>query len=255
MMFSSLGSNATESKRVRSGWPVGVMRSQLLPSSVERYTPLSAPATKIFGFVGACASARTVSLPKPIRFQVRPPSSLRYTPPPPEYSVQVLAYSRFLFRGSTRMCVTTSSWPVPIRETICQCWPSSVDAKTCPSEVPRKSRLISCGSASIVITVPPGGPTCFHVCAGAAVATINATAAAPSHLPLISMPFSQSAEALSIPEFRERAVVFLLFNRTDFGPGCPVAAYWYQRWTKLCSLKSLHFVIPSRSCDGSAFRL
>src|SRR5215471_17112380 len=84
----------------------------------------------------------------------------------------------------------------------------------------------------MVITVPPGGPTCFQVCAGAAVATVNATATAPSHLPFIGMPFSQSAEALSIPEFREIAVLFLLFDRTDFGPSCPVVPYWYDRWTK-----------------------
>ena len=52
MMFSSRGSNATESKFRRSSCFTGVMRSQLAPSSVERYTPETAPTTKMFGLRG-----------------------------------------------------------------------------------------------------------------------------------------------------------------------------------------------------------
>src|SRR5271170_4877121 len=110
------------------------MRAQLAPLSTERYTPVSDPARKTSGCVGDCAKARTVSLARPMMFQVWPASSLRYTPPPPEYSVQVLAYRRFGLRESTRMWVTTSSCPTPILLSSCQCPPSSTDENTCPSE-------------------------------------------------------------------------------------------------------------------------
>src|SRR5262249_19253453 len=103
---------------------------------------------------------------------------------------------------------------------------SSVEPKTCPSDVPRNSRLMSCGSASIVMTVPPGGPTCRQVCAGAAVAASKAADTTPTHLDFIGMPFSQSAEALTIPESREIPGIKLLSNCTDFVPSSPASQYW-----------------------------
>src|SRR5215469_10778879 len=136
------------------------MRTQLAPSSSERYTPVREPASISFGLVEDCARARTVSCARPMTFQVRPASSLRYTPPPPEYKVQVLAYRRFESRGSMMMCVTTSSRPEPMRLSNCQCPPSSLEVKMCPSAVPMYNFEILCGSAPKEITVPPGGPTC-----------------------------------------------------------------------------------------------
>src|SRR5215470_17565413 len=81
----------------------------------------------------------------------------------------------------------------------------------------------------MVMTVPPGGPTCRQVCAGAAIAAVSATATAPSHLPFIGMPFSQSAEALTSCECREIPVISRLFHRTDFGPCFPGRSYYHHR--------------------------
>src|SRR5208282_3313745 len=165
----------------------------------------------MFGFVGACASARTVSCASPITFQLRPASSLWYTPPPPEYSVHVLAYNLLESRGSTRMWVTTSSCPVPILLSSCQCAPSSLELNTCPSEVPKYSFFQSWESASSEITVPPGGPTCRQVCAGAETAATAKIAKPPSHFPVIGMLFSQSAGALTSIECRESGFPGRLF--------------------------------------------
>src|SRR5262249_31065403 len=93
------------------------------------------------------------------------------------------------------MWVITSSCPVPIRLNNCQCCPSSFEENTCPSEVPRYSLLMSFGSCSSEITVPPGGPTCRQPCADAATLAANPSAITPNNLPFISMQFSQSADA------------------------------------------------------------
>src|SRR5258708_36668660 len=83
------------------------------------------------------------------------------------------------------MCVTTSSCPVPMRLNKFQCWPSSVEEKTWPSDVPRKTLLALCGSASREITVPPEGPTCRHCCAGVAIVAAKLNAKQPIHFAFI----------------------------------------------------------------------
>src|SRR5262249_21283510 len=59
----------------------------------------------------------------------------------------------------------------------------------------RYSLLMSFGSCSSEITVPPGGPTCRQPCADAATLAANPSAITPNNLPFISMKFSQSADA------------------------------------------------------------
>src|SRR6202030_409707 len=81
--------------------------------------------------------------------------------------------------------VTTSSWPVPMRLSKFQCWPSSVEEKTWPSEVPRKILLALCGAASREITVPPEGPTCRHCCAGVDIVAAKLNAKKPIHFAFI----------------------------------------------------------------------
>src|SRR5690348_18244286 len=76
-----------------------------------------------------------------------------------------------------------------------QCPPSSTELNTCPSDVPRYSLFASWGSASSEITVPPAGPTCFHVCAGVAEAAANAIASAPNHFVFVTIISPRSAEA------------------------------------------------------------
>src|SRR6516162_4038334 len=198
------------------------MRSQLAPSSVERYTPVRAPASKSFGSVGDCVSARTVSCASPSTFHVRPPSSLRYTPPPPEYSAQVLAYKRLPSRGSTIICVTTSSWPDPIRLKSNQCPPSSLEVNTWPSAVPKNNLFRLWGSAASDTTLPPGGPTCLHVCAVIVLAQTVATTARHSKSRFICIAFSQSAGAPTSRKCTESRVAKVLTMRTEWGQAVSV---------------------------------
>src|SRR5215467_13687671 len=98
-----------------------------------------------------------------------------------------------------------------------QCWPSSPEKNTWPSEVPRYSLFGSCGSASSELTFPPSGPTCFHCCAGVATQAASPKASAATHFEFIGMDSPKSAGALTSQECRRRGRAPAPVQRCRFG--------------------------------------
>src|SRR6266481_8313160 len=98
-----------------------------------------------------------------------------------------------------------------------QCWPSSLEEKTCPSEVPRKILLGLRGSASREITVPPEGPTCRHCCAGVAIVAAKLNAKNPIHFAFIRVDSPRAQVRPQGRSLRYASTCTRLSQRPDLG--------------------------------------